>query len=578
MPLKPYCHSVFALLSLMALHACKPAPPAPAKASAANPALMQARFASAQNAASAQAFLQQLTDNKLPALPLPGLSADAALVQTLALADPQLAAGLQSHSGERLRAEVFAVYPMRESDLNPQLQPDLANCLSHRCQRIEIYDYARNQTVIGVGDPVERRMRSWRSDAGLQPEIPDRLKHIAIDLAIHAPEVIEALGGIQPTAEQAQMASTKTALNGTRCERSRHLCAAPTFVQGNIAVWAIVDLTDFKIAGVQWTNLGDRPDVPTPQITEQSVADLAINQIYCEKNTSIERAGWRLNYMLTASDGLRISEVAYQGKMLLNSVKLVDWHVSYSQREGFGYSDAIGCPSFSSAAVVPFAPPEISDIVENGKATGFRLSQEFRSLGWPGPCNYSYRQSYDFYRDGRFRPTAASIGAGCGNDGTYRPVLRIEPAGGGWNARAGNTQMQQEQWLDASKADAPTLSLKNADFNLRIEPGTGQFGDAGRGDFAYVYFTKKGTADEGASDLPTLGSCCNSDFHQGPEQFINAPPEPLNGAFVLWYVSQMKNDTEPGKEYCWAYNELKQGLPQAKAFPCIAGPMFRPVL
>ncbi|WP_206685550.1 hypothetical protein, partial [Escherichia coli] len=40
-------------------------------------------------------------------------------------------------------------------------------------------------------------------------------------------------------------------------------------------------------------------------------------------------------------------------------------------------------------------------------------------------CNYSYSQRYFFYTDGRFRMSCASIGRGCGNNGTYRPVFRI---------------------------------------------------------------------------------------------------------------------------------------------------------
>jgi hypothetical protein len=520
-----------------------------------------------------------LVANALAALPLP-LSGEPARAQALALAHPPLAAQLYLGQ-QKLRAEVLSVARWRESDLTPELSA----CQKNSCYRVEIYDFARNTTLLGTVDLTAASVLSWRADAGRQGDIPERLKNMAISLAIAAPEVAEALGGVTPVFSEAQMASTKSALNGTRCERSKHLCVAPTFVQGNVAIWAIVDLTDYQLVGVQWTDVGNRSQ-PEPGIarpSEQSLSDAAIMSRYCERVTALQKLGWSLGYMLTASDGLRISEVSFQGKPMLESVKLVDWHVSYSERAGFGYSDAVGCPSFSSAAVLPFSAPSVSDLVENGQVTGFKLEQEFRSLGWPAACNYSYRQSYEFYRDGRFRPTAGSIGAGCGNDGTYRPVLRIAPAGGGWTLRsvkaAAFETVPSERYfapdspLDASGAQ---FQLQNATFALQIEPGRGQFAQ-GRGDHAWSYVTANAAGrDEGASDLLTLGPCCNSDFAQGPELFIDAIPEPLAGSLVFWYVPQLKNDTREGQEYCWARNQIRDGVIRVESFPCIAGPLFRP--
>jgi hypothetical protein len=294
--------------------------------------------------------------------------------------------------------------------------------------------------------------------------------------------------------------------------------------------------------------------------------------------------GWQLNYMLTASDGLQISQVNFQDKPLLESAKLVDWHVSYSEREGFGYSDAIGCPSFSSAAVLPFVAPSVTELRQAGQVVGFKLEQEFRSLGWPAACNYSYRQSFEFYADGSFRPTAASIGAGCGNDGTYRPVLRIAPAGAGWQlstySDAGFQAVSNERYFapdDSVDSSGARFQLRNSAFNFQIEPGRGQFAN-GRGDFAWAYVTKLvPERDEGASDLLTIGPCCNVDYHQGPEAFIDAQPEKLDGKLVFWYVPQLKNDTREGQEYCWARNVIAAGVVKTEAFPCVAGPMFRAV-
>ena len=563
--------------TVICLYACTPSPPAP-NASQVQP---QSQLAAPAIALPEVLVYQKLLlDNPLPALPLE-LSGEAAAAQTLALAHAPLAAQLQMQ-GNKLRAEVMAVYPLRITDV----RPDIESCRLNRCYRVEVYDFARNTTLVGTVDLTVRRILNWRADAGRQAEVPMRLKNLAINLAISSNEVREALGGIAPKFSDAQMASTKSALNNTRCERSKHLCVAPTFVQGNIAIWAIVDLTDFKLVGVQWTNVGERAEAAqTAPPTEQSLSDAAITANFCEKNTVLERLGWKLDYLLTASDGLQISDVSFQGKPLLSSAKLVDWHVSYSERDGFGYSDAVGCPSFSSAAVLPFTAPSVTEIIENGKTTGVKLEQEFRSLGWPGACNYSYRQSFEFYADGRFRPTAGSIGAGCGNDGMYRPVMRIEPDGKNWAFETHNQDRFEpvllERYFDANGATDATgarFRLKNSAFEFQIEPGRGQFA-LGRGDNEWVYVTtNKPGRDEGSSDLLTIGPCCNKDFRQGPEIFLDAQPEALNGSLVFWYVPQLKNDDRPGQEYCWARNQIVDGVIKAQAFPCIGGPMFRPII
>jgi hypothetical protein len=110
-----------------------------------------------------------------------------------------------------------------------------------------------------------------------------------------------------------------------------------------------------------------------------------------------------------------------------------------------------------------------------------------------------------------------------------------------------------------------------------IEPGRGQFGDGGRGDNAWVYVTRyHADKDEGESDLITIGPCCNTDYQQGPEKFIE--PERIEAApIVIWYVAQLKNDGEPGREYCWADTVLENGVYVPRVWPCAAGPMFVPV-
>jgi hypothetical protein len=506
-------------------------------------------------------------------IPLPDdtLSSEQQLAQTTALAVPRFLDDGRSASGPLL-TQIFSVHQLLPSD-HPEI---VKACVARRCYRIEKYNFAHNLTMIAYValDPVPELLAIRRFES-MQADIPKALSALAIELAIHAPQVIEALG-FQPDAQQALMAATKTALNQSRCERSRHLCVAPTFVVEQRALWVIVDLTDLRIVGTRWTEVG----ASIAGWSEKALQNEYITKNYCERSHTLERDGWRFEYMLTVSDGLKISQVSFHGKPLFGSVKLVDWHVSYSNRDGFGYSDAVGCPYFSQAAVIAVEPPEIVAMDD-----GFELVQGYWSDGWPTPCNYNYQQRFQFYNDGSFRPIVSSLGRGCGSDGTYRPVTRIELAqpaqvehfdGQRWQP------MAQEAYLPPDRTGEQgggKLRVAMADWQFEVLPSTGQFGDGGRGDTPWLYVTRHvPDRDEGSSDLITIGPCCNTDFRQGPERFIDTPPEPLADQVpVIWYVPELKNDGRKGQQYCWAETVVVNGDFEERVYPCPSGPMLRPV-
>lgn len=501
------------------------------------------------------------------------------LAQKIALADPFFTRYLfDLKTRKPLWNEIFGVYPARPGDIKKGI-----TSLPGALMRVEMYNYANNLTTIGVVDLFKMKLVSADHYPDTQPDIPPSLIKLAERIAINAPEVEKALG-FKPNAQKPIMSSTKTALNRTKCERSQHLCVAPTFIQGNRALWAIVDLTDNRLVGLRWTNTGTDAAV----VTERKMQNETVADCYCEKVNTIHKNGWNMDYLLTASDGLQISNVSFNDKRILNSAKLVDWHVSYSGTDGFGYSDAVGCPIYSQAAVVATDPPKVAEIIEGDSVVGFMLEQKFFSELWPGPCNYSYSQRYFFYNDGRFRITCASIGRGCGNNGTYRPVFRISFAGNEQNfyeyAQEGwkhwtkeNWQLQKPSTLYDSSGYQYKISLDKAN-SYFIEPGKGQFNDGGKGDNAYLYLTKNHlNKDEGETDLVTIGPCCNTNHEQGPEKFINLVPEnTANTDLVLWYVPQMKNDDRPGSKYCWAETYYENGVYKIKAYPCFVGPMFVP--
>lgn len=501
------------------------------------------------------------------------------LAQQVALADPFFTRYLfDLKTRKPLWNEIFGVYPARPGDIKKGI-----TSLPGALMRVEMYNYANNLTTIGIVDVFSMKLVSADHYPDMQPDIPQSLIHLAEQIAINAPEVEKALG-YKPSAKKPIMSSTKTALNRTKCERSQHLCVAPTFIQGNRALWAIVDLTDNRLVGLRWTNTGTDGAV----VTERKLQNETVADCYCEKVNSINKNGWNMDYLLTASDGLQITNVSFNQKRILNSAKLVDWHVSYSGTDGFGYSDAVGCPIYSQAAVVATDPPKVAEIVQGDSTVGFMLEQKFFSELWPGPCNYSYSQRYFFYNDGRFRITCASIGRGCGNNGTYRPVFRISFAGNEQNfyeyEQEGWKQWTKENWQlqkPSTQYDSEGYQYKiSLDKNSTyfIEPGKGQFNDGGKGDNAYLYLTKNHlNKNEGETDLVTIGPCCNTNHEQGPEKFINAVPEStVNTDLVLWYVPQMKNDDRPGSKYCWAETYYENGVYKIKAYPCFAGPMFVP--
>ena len=504
-------------------------------------------------------------------LRLSGLDAKAARAQDLALADRQVLPALRSSNGDPLRNEVFQSRPAGVGDLPPGVA-----CAG--CYRVEIYQYATNSTLSILVDPDSGRVVDAQSTPNSQPEVPKALADLAVQIAIAAPEVGQALG-VTPDSAQALMPQMKTALNQTRCERAQHLCVAPTFRKDARLLWAVVDLTDMRLVGTQWSDLGPSG----PPITEKTIENSAISTQFCERDTVLTRDGWSMRYRLTSSDGLEIRDVTFNGQPVIESIKLVDWHVSYSGQQQFGYSDATGCPLFSSAAVPAYEPPEIEDIREGDQMVGFALIQDFKHPAWPQPCNYFYSQRTEFYNDGGVRPLAINLGRGCGTDGTYRPVQRIALAGQSGSASLWSGSAWEPLANEAWRTQEGAALDPNGGW-LRVTDGDGRGfvlapGQAGapdqRGDNAYLYITHTRAA-EGVTDLPTIGACCNADEKQGPDVFVNN--EAIAGApLTIWYVGQMHNDATPNNEYCWADSVVQNGVYVARSWPCQAGPRLTPI-
>jgi hypothetical protein len=239
---------------------------------------------------------------------------------------------------------------------------------------------------------------------------------------------------------------------------------------------------------------------------------------------------------------------------------VVEWHVGYAGTDDqrVGFSDAVGCPVFSAAAVIPYSLPELRE----GPGAGFTLAITFRSPAWPQPCNYQYTFAASFGADGTLELSAGNEGRGCGINGTYHPVWRVEPAAPATlSLREGAqaTPLSVEGLAEWPAGGPQAFQLERDGGPLTIAPA---WGDA---ELAYVYWTLT-RPEEGQGDLASIGSCCALDERQGPEQFVDG--ERLEDRPVIWYVPRISNAE---RERCWADMELQDGLLRPTIWPCAAG-------
>jgi hypothetical protein len=477
-----------------------------------------------------------------------------------------------------LRNELFGVYTPKLGDVPDKLR---TACNETNCKRLEIFNFATNTSFYVLADKNKKEIIDVTNFINFQPEVPPHLRDLAVLISSNDPKVTEFVG-FKLKGDDALMTGTKTGLNKSVCERSKHLCVTPTYVMPyKMAIWGIVDLTDINLVALRWTNLvTDGNNLPDPHTSEKKVSNEVIDKKYCQKTNKFEQGDWKFDYTLTSSDGMNIENVTYKGKEIIKSTKLVDWHVSYSKDDGFGYSDAIGCPVYSQAAVVAASEPKIKQ-----KDGYVEFHQEYWSEGWPRPCNYYYEQALRLYDNGAFRPVATSIGRGCGVDGTYRPVTRIE-LGKDLNAisKFDGTNFvpvtQEDQFEQPKMAkNSNGQSFKAGQFGVTLaEKSATDLTE--RGDSAFVYFSNNNNkTNEGAGDMPTIGNCCNTDLDQGPNKFINNEKLEDTGT-VMWYVPQLKNDGGKGTEFCWADTKLKPegGTFEIIEYPCNSGPLFTPIV
>ncbi len=535
--------------------------------------------------------------------------------QAVLLKNSNFLSDTKDSNGNLQHNDMMTIRPAIVSVLSQKSQE---RCHVHKCYQALKYNFVTNTTTRAIVDVESLEVLEVKRFANMQPDISLRLKHIAQEIALNAPEIKKELGD-SPEFKDMSMANVRGSLNNSACENKNHLCVSPTFSYHDKeeALWAIIDLSDLKLAAAKWAGLGK---TSTPAcIGERSLQNRQIMENFCQKDTVHEESNWKISYRITGSDGLEVIDAWFNKERVLKSAKIVDWHVAYKAKEGasslddsidsyvdgrrveyvkgdndtffFGYNDAMGCPMFSTSVVLPFNAPRINPIIKEGKKVGFSLLQDYRNPKWPMACNYRYENRFEFYANGSFRVVGVNKGRGCGKNAIYRPVMRIDMEVSdqeAFYAYEQNGSKGWRQWLVEARDFQKDATIYAKDKYLYkitskseptkgyyVEPNRGQFTKGNRGDNATIFVTLH-KENEGEQDLMTLGSCCKLS-EEGVERYLEKREDIDGKNIVFWYVPRVRNDAREGHEYCWADTVLEDGNLKVKVWPCDVGPMFVPI-
>ena len=488
----------------------------------------------------------------------------------------------------------------------PFYQPDGSDlCADQHCYQIDLYLWDSNTTLTAIVDIAAERVLDVLRYEETQPLFSARQSERATELLLANDELAAALGH-QPTQDEIALMHGQRA-DAPGCDGSE-LCVTSSFVTDSGGIWAIVNLTRDEVSRIWWTDRPFGADETAKSYRAPASAEYRalITPVACNNNLTHSQDGWTLSYGQSNSDGLHAWSISYFGTPVVDSIRLPEWHVDYTVQDDNpfrdGFIDYNACASGvqnEGFRLIAYGEPEIRPMVitTTGALTetiGFELVQDYRQFNWGFDCNYRYDQRYQFYTDGRWRVVAGSFGRGCGNnfdkEAHYRPIIRIDLASGSagnqfesWNGTGWQVE-NIESWHGNSAApgggfatdgNGNAFRIHNGIAGYYVEPGAGQFGDDGTGDNGWIYHTKFNSA-EGAADMPRVGDCCNHDYRQGPESYVNGEST-IGEDIVLWFVPDQETITDLGvanglgsAPYCWTETT-------ADPSPCFAGPMFVPV-
>lgn len=505
------------------------------------------------------------------------LNAEQLIAQDFALSNSEVAKLLNGN-----RAEVFHILNVTEH---------FASCNQGKCLQANIYDYDANTMISVIVDVVNKQVVDVFDLPGSQPSnLNARLDTLARNAVASSVDVKEALG-FSPDPDDVLMMQANH-LESANC-LGANVCAAAVFLVDGGVVWVMYDATNEQIDKIWWDS---RPlsvaekDVFRRQPSDEFLANVPTD---CGTSISVDQDGWTFDYETTDTDGLRLNDIRFNGTLVMTAASLVEWHADYGP---WGYKDSIGCDDVQGLfPIYPFGDTEVADLLDdNGTQIGFEVIQDFRMGNWGVTCNYRYEQHFQFFSDGRWRIVSGAYGEGCGNnqddEAIYRAIWRLDIAiddaandrletwgGGAWQTVSDEGWFLQDNQPSTPEGYQYRIFDPTTGNGYYIEPGVGQYDDAGTGDNAYLFVTQYDVA-EGGTDLAQLPNTTafHDDHRQGPHQFVDAGSSVNGEDIVLWYVPQSttvtlwefnQSGTEP---YCWTESQLI-------TWPCFSGPMFHPI-
>ncbi len=464
-------------------------------------------------------------------------------------------------------AEIFQSVPLHRYQMEGK---DV--CASGVCEQVYIYDFAHNATIVAV--VADGQLLDALRIENATPAFNERVERLAQKMIAESAMVQEAVGEIEESTEIVIMQ-----MQHPSC-LSDHLCVATTLLADGGSVWVLVDVTEEQIIDLWWGDVAADGEQAADVVREEPFFDCAPH--------SLERDGWHLEYRITPSDGFAVADVYYGSKQVVSDVRLVQWEANYVNDGNYAYTDYAGCGAQGPGHGFPIDPVGRTKI--ESVRGGFAIKQDFQMSLWGEFCNYRYEQTYEFYRDGRWRVISTPFGRGCGDgrykEATYRPIFRIEFALDGtgndffqsWDGNDWQQHDSEAYFLPDTHVNSDKHAFRISDNNgmaYTMEMGQGQFVDGGKNDDAYTYLTRY-KAEEGAADMPTIGTCCHQNYEQPPFEFVDGE-NTAGEHLVIWYVPQALTVTKFAVEqgvanepYCWTESTLEY-------YPCPMGPMFHPV-
>jgi len=278
-----------------------------------------------------------------------------------------------------------------------------------------------------------------------------------------------------------------------------------------------------------------------PVVVERPIARAA--------STTIDKNGWKFNVVLTATDGLAITNASFKGSTVFKRISIPQIRVFYSANPTM--NDQLGK---GSGANIPYKPGSLRSASD---ARRIDVRASFREPDWPDAFTYRYDIRYTFMSSGQIRSRVNAYGPGLEPTQEYQVDLRIDLDvdgkgrdffqhfyEGNWiaprkecNCRDEGTHRNGAEWLvyDGATGRARYLRPRESDrrplvFALRFKDGEGNH------DLGPVY-TSPGTFRNGESI-----------------QFTNV---------VLWYRS-------------FARYSRPDGCPPTCDTPLVIGPVIQP--